>query len=117
MIFIVCLSTDSAANMVGRRNGVVAKLHVKIKNLHPDSLVTHFYCIIHQQNLCSMIPKLDHVLSLVTKAVNHIRGRSLSHRQFSQLLEDMDYQFTDVPFYTDVRWLSCHKVLKRFFLR
>jgi hypothetical protein len=27
----------------------------------------------------------------------------------------MDNQFTDVPFYT-VRWLSCHKVPKRFYL-
>ena len=54
--------------------------------------------------------------SLVTKTVNYIRDRSLNHHQFSQLLEDADNQFTDVPFYTDVRWLSCHKVLKRFYL-
>lgn len=113
---LVCLSTDGAANMVGRHNGVGAKLQAKIKKLYPDSSFTHFHCIIHQQNLCSKILKLDHVLSLVTKTVNYIRGRSLNHRQFRQLLEDMDNQFTDVPFYTDVRWLSCHKVLKRFYL-
>ena len=113
---LVCLSTDGAANMVGRHNGVVAKLQAKIKNLHPNLSFTHFYCIIHQQNLCSKVLKLDHVPSLVTKTVNYIRGRSLNHRQFSQLLEDMDNQFTDVPFYTNVRWLSCHKVLKRFYL-
>ena len=102
--------------MVGRHNCVVAKLQAKIKNLHPESSFTHFCCIIHQQNLCSKILKLDHVLSYVTKTVNNISGRSHNHRQFSQLLEDMDNQFNDVLFYTDVRWLSCHKVHKRFYL-
>lgn len=113
---LACLSTDGAANMVGRHNGVAAKLRAKIENSHPDSSFAHFHCIIHQQNLCSKILKMDHVLSLVTKTVNRIRGRALNHRQFSQLLEDMNIQFTDVPFYTEVRWLSCHKVLKRFYL-
>ena len=69
-----------------------------------------------QQNLCSKIPNLDHVLSLVTKTVNFIRGRSLNHRQFRQLLKDLDNELTDVPLYTEVRRLSCHKVLKRFYL-
>lgn len=100
---LVCLSTDGAANTIGRHNGVVAKLQAKIKNLHPDLSVTHFHCIIHQQNLCSKILKLDHVLHLVTSIVNYIRGCSLNHRQFNQLLEDMGNHFTDVPFYTDVR--------------
>ena len=38
----VCMPTDGAANMVGRDNGVVARLQAKIKNLHPDSSFTHF---------------------------------------------------------------------------
>ncbi|KFD50505.1 hypothetical protein M513_08573 [Trichuris suis] len=113
---LACLATDGAANMIGRHNGVAAMLRTKIENSHPDSSFAHFHCIIHQQNLCSKILKLDHVLSLVTKTVNYIRGRALNHRQFSQLLEDTDNQFTDVPFYTEVRWLSCHKMLKRFYL-
>ena len=112
----MCLSTDGATNMVGRHNGVAAKLRTKIENSYPDSSFAHFHCIIHQQNLCSKTLKLNHVLSVVTKTVNFIKCNALNHRQFSQLLEDMDSQFTDVPFYTAVRWLSCHKVLKRFYL-
>ena len=92
-----CLSTDGAGNMVGRHNGVAAKLQTKMRNLCPDSIFTHFHCIIHQQNLCSKILNLDQVLSLVTKTVNFIRGRSLNHRQFRQLLKDLDNEFTDVP--------------------
>lgn len=110
------MSTDGAANMIGWHNGAVVKLQAKIKNLHPDLSVTHFHCIIHQQNLCSKILKLDHVLYLVTSIVNYIRGHSLNHHQFNQLLEDMGNHLTDVPFHTDVRWSSCHKVLKRFYL-
>lgn len=110
------LCTDGAADMVDRHNGVAVKVRTKIENPHSNSSFAHFHCIIHQQNLCSKIVKLDHVLCLVTKTVNYIRGRTLNHRQFSQLLVDMDNQFNDDSFYTEVRWLLCHKVLKRFYL-
>ena len=49
-------------------------------------------------------------------SVNFIRDRCLNYCQFRQLLKDLDNEFTDAPFYTEVRWLSCHKVLKRFYL-
>ena len=48
--------------------------------------------------------------------MNYIRGRTLNHRQFRQLMGDMDNQFTDVPYYTEVRSLWCQKVLKKFYL-
>ncbi|XP_069165426.1 uncharacterized protein [Procambarus clarkii] len=71
---------------------------------------------LEQEPRTVMILKLDHVLNLVTKTVNYIRGRALNHHQLSQLLEVMDNDFIDAPFYTKVRWLSCHRVLKRFYL-
>ena len=46
---LVCLSTIGAVNMVGRRNGVVAKLNAKIRNLHQDSSFTHLYCTIDKK--------------------------------------------------------------------
>jgi len=52
---LACLSTDGAATMVGRLNGVGAKLRTKIENLHPHSEFAQFHCIIHQQSLCSKI--------------------------------------------------------------
>ena len=48
--------------------------------------------------------------------MNYIRGRASNYRQLSQMLQNMKNEFTDVLFYTKVRWLYCHKVLKRFYL-
>ena len=112
---LACLSTCGAANMACKHNGVGAKIRAKITALYPNSSFVHFHCIIHQQNLCSQVLKLDDVLKLVTKTVKYIRGHALSHRQFSQLLEDIDNQFTNLPFNTEVRWFSCYKVLERFY--
>ncbi|XP_015437898.1 PREDICTED: general transcription factor II-I repeat domain-containing protein 2-like [Dufourea novaeangliae] len=43
----------------------------------------------------------------------HARG--LNHRQFASFLEDIECEYSDLPYYTEVRWLSSYKVLKRFF--
>ena len=59
---------------------------------------------------------MDDVLKTVCKTVNFIRSRGLYHRQFAQLLQDVDSEFEGLPYYTEVRWLSCHNVLKRFYL-
>ena len=73
------------------------------KKLHQDSPFVHFNCIIHQQKLCSKILKLDYVLSLVTKTMKYIRDGALN-RRFSELLEVMDNQFTNVSLYIEVHW-------------
>ena len=49
----------------------------------------------------------------VVRAVNSIRARGLKHRQFRSSLEDIEADFTDVLYHTNVRWLSMGKVLKR----
>ena len=45
--------------------------------------------------------------------MNLIRLRGLKHRQFRSFLEDIEADFTDVLYHTNVRWLSMEKVLKR----
>ncbi|XP_068219244.1 general transcription factor II-I repeat domain-containing protein 2A-like [Palaemon carinicauda] len=49
----------------------------------------------------------------VVRAVNLIRARGLNHRQFRSFLEDIEADFTDVLYHTNIRWLSMGKVLKR----
>ena len=48
--------------------------------------------------------------------VKHIMDpvmRGLKHRQFQSFLEDIEAEFTDVLYHTNVRWLSMGKGLKR----
>lgn len=114
---LLCLSTNVATNMVGRHNEVAAKLQkTKKNNLHRDSSFTHFHRIIYQHNLHSKVSELYHMLSLVTKTIKYKWRHDLNQHQFSQLSGGMKNQFIDVPFYTETRWLWCHKVLKRFYL-
>jgi len=58
---------------------------------------------------------MQNVMSVVTKTVNLIRSKGLHHREFQELLHSMDADFDDIPYYTEVRWLSSSKMLKRVF--
>jgi hypothetical protein len=111
---LVCLATDGAPAMTGNTKGVVAKIKEKCKE-YGNSYLEHFHCIIHQEALCSKVLNIGHVLKKVTNIVNFIRARGLNHRQFASFLGDLENEYIDLPYYTEVRWLSSHKVLKRFF--
>ena len=58
--------------------------------------------------------RIDHVISVVVSIVNYLRTRKLKHRLFKSFLEEADSEYGDAVYHTDVRWLSCAKVLKRF---
>ncbi|XP_065667793.1 general transcription factor II-I repeat domain-containing protein 2-like [Hydra vulgaris] len=51
---------------------------------------------------------------LVASVVNFIRARGLNHHQFVSLLNENDSEYKNLPYYTEVRWLSYQKVLKAF---
>ncbi|PNF19089.1 hypothetical protein B7P43_G10815 [Cryptotermes secundus] len=79
--------------------------------------VPTLHCIIHQEALCAKSIKLSTTMATVTKITNLIRGgnRSLTHRKFLTLLEEMDSAYGDLLLHTEVRWLSRGKCLVRFF--
>ena len=85
----------------------------KIKEDFPLRSALSFHCIIHQESLCKSSLKLKHVMDPAVHAVNSIRAHRLKHRQFRSFLEDIEADFTDVLYYTNVRWLSMGIVLKR----
>ncbi len=111
---LTCLVTDGARAMTGRSQGVLGKLLKTLSETERERKFVHFHCLIHQEVLCAKVMNMEHVLKPVTKTVNFIRAQGLNHRQFSKLLDDLGIDF-DLPYFTEVRWLSCSKVLKRFF--
>ncbi|UYV82161.1 EPM2AIP1 [Cordylochernes scorpioides] len=107
-----CITTDGGKNMSGKDKGVVALVSKAVENDGGSKpLVLH--CIIHQQSLCGKCLDMSDVLKPVISTVNFIRSFGLNHRQFRQFIAEIGE--TDLPYHTAVRWLSCGKVLQRFF--
>ncbi|UYV75527.1 EPM2AIP1 [Cordylochernes scorpioides] len=107
-----CITTDGGKNMSGKDKGVVALVSKAVENDGGSKpLVLH--CIIHQQSLCGKCLDMSDVLKPVISTVNFIRSFGLNHRQFRQFIAEIGE--TDLPYHTAVRWLSCGRVLQRFF--
>ncbi|XP_068223147.1 general transcription factor II-I repeat domain-containing protein 2A-like [Palaemon carinicauda] len=110
---LASITTDGAPSLIGKHCGLVTLMNDKIKEDFPSHSVLSFHCLIHQESLCRSSFKLKHVMDPMVRAVNLIRARGLNHRQFRSFLEDIEADFTDVLYHTNIRWLSMGKVLKR----
>lgn len=103
--------TDGAPAMIGHINGFVG--HLK-KN---GTVVPNYHCAIHQEALCSKSIQLKDTMQTVCNIVNRLKGghNALTHRKLKSFLEEVEAEHNDVLLYTEVRWLSRGKCLKRFF--
>ncbi|XP_063820200.1 general transcription factor II-I repeat domain-containing protein 2-like [Pseudophryne corroboree] len=111
---LVGVVTDGAPAMVGRNEGFVALLK-KEPELEGKDLI-QYHCLIHQENLCAKTIGFENVMKVIVSVVNFIRARGLNHRQFQEFLtQECQADHGDVVYYSEVRWLSRGKVLKRVF--
>ena len=108
------ITTDGAPSMIGRRQGLGNLLQLEANKVGNDS-VMRFHCIIHQEKLCAKSLKMQNVMSIVIKTVNFICSKGLRYREFQELLHSIDADFQDISYYTEIRWLSRGKTLKRVF--
>ena len=94
----------------GKKNvGLIGERDVNFSNFKG------YHSIIQQQNLCGKVLKYSHVMNVVVKVVNSIRGRPLQHRLFKTFLEELEtLPCGDLIFYSEIRWLSRGIVLQRF---
>ena len=109
---LVAITTDGAPAMIGSMNGLVGLC--KADQTFPE--FWNFHCIIHREQLVSKSLNLGNVMKTVMEIVNYIRTHSLNHRQFKNLIAELDQGFPgDLPLHCTVRWLSKSQVLSRFF--
>jgi hypothetical protein len=73
------------------------------------------HCIIHQQALCGKTLDLFCVKNPVVLAVNFIRSSAFRHRQFQDILKEIESEYSNIPYFIAVLWLSRGKILSRFF--
>ena len=67
---LVGLTTDGAPAMCGRKSGLVGRIREKMQDENVTSELTSYHCIIHQESLCGKALKMEHVMSIITRAVN-----------------------------------------------
>ncbi|KAL7882960.1 hypothetical protein SRHO_G00006180 [Serrasalmus rhombeus] len=108
---LTSVTTDGAPSMVGSARGVIVRINREMSERgHPRPIAIH--CLIHQQALCCKAVKWDSVMKVVVPCVNLIKANALNHRQFQELLSELDAAYGDVLYHTEVRWLSRGRVLK-----
>ena len=111
---LACLATDGAPAMCSGNVGVVGLVKNKLNSLQTEEINFAFY-FTSRDALCNKSLQMKEVMDLVVKTVNFIRSRGLNHRQFKSFLVNMDSEYGELLYHTEVRWLSRGKVLKRFF--
>ena len=100
----VSATTNGAPAMVGPHKGT-AVLQNYVASLGFSNTITKLQCIIHQEVLASKVTHLDMtcLMSTVVKIINFVLARSLNHRQFRSLLEEMKAQYQDLVYFCKVR--------------
>ena len=96
---LASITTDGAPALVGKKVGLIKRINDKVKEDHPQPTVLSLHCIIHRGSLCKSILDFKHVIKPVVKVINLIRARVLNHRQFTNLLDDLDCQYSDVLYH------------------
>ncbi|KAI6653992.1 general transcription factor II-I repeat domain-containing protein 2-like [Oopsacas minuta] len=99
------VATDGAPSMLGVRSGFKGQLSRWLAANGRDGVIWR-HCIIHQEVLCANTLGWEKVMKLIVDAVNFIRAKGINHREFKNVLKELDSKYGDILYFTAVRWLS-----------
>ena len=107
------LTTDGAPSMVWRIDGVIALMEKAQPNAGIANTLIKTQCIIHQEALCAKSLKMQDMMNVVGKHVNFVRKQGLNYRWFQQFLLEINTEYGDLLYYSEVHWLSRGAMLHR----
>uniref|UniRef100_A0A3B4V0U4 Uncharacterized protein n=1 Tax=Seriola dumerili TaxID=41447 RepID=A0A3B4V0U4_SERDU len=105
---LASITTDGAPSMVGMSRGLIGRMNQEMEERGLTALI-------HQQALCCKVLTWDSVMKVVVSCINFIKAKGLKHRQFQEFLSELGSAHGNVLYYTEVRWLSRGRVLRRFY--
>ena len=109
---LIGVTTDGAPAMIGEKKGFVSLLQ---EHIGTDHKLIKLHCIIHQDALCAKSLNFKDIMTVVVKTVNFILSRGLNHRQFQEFLKQIEAEYGDLTYFSNVRWLSRGKMLERVY--
>ena len=56
--------------------------------------------------MCTKILDFAEVMGNIALCVSYIRARGLNHRQLKAFLDEQDTEYSDIVYFSAVRWLS-----------
>ena len=104
------VTTDGAPSVTGKTNGFT-KIFLNAVEAQ-DVILSHY--IVHQENLCTKVLSFAEIMINIVQCVNYIRARGLSRWPFKAFLDELYSEYSDVVYFSAVRWLSGAATLKRF---
>ena len=99
---LVCVTTDGAPAMVGEKKSAASLSVRHCEAAGYSQPINKMHCIIHQESLCAKSANLFGVIAVVVKVVNAILSRSLNHRQFQAVMDEVNAQYNNLLYFVEI---------------
>ena len=105
------VSTDGATTNTGPHTGVIRRLTAYSPNLTDTS------CFIHRYVLCikKIRGGLAHAFNTIKEVATFFKGNKQVARDFRRFCKEKNLPIDEIPYYTEVRWLSLGKLIARIY--